>query len=163
VTTTRLVIVSIISLWIAAVFQQVLAPRFAIFGVRPDFLLIVLVPLSLFVNRSTAAVLGFFAGLLYGAAAGANLTHYAVSRTLAGFAGSWSKATGLELNLVVLAITTAIVTVLAQMVWMFLAAPSGVLSFLGDTIGSAMYNGVLAVPFYMLLRRVLVPNARSGF
>ena len=158
----RLTITAIVSIWLAAILQQAVAPRLSILGMRPDFLLVVLTPLSLWVPRSTAAILGFFCGFFQGAAAGANLTHYVISRTVAGFAGSWSRTVGFEINAVVVGVTAFLLTLLAQTVWMFLAAPREVLAFLGDTIGSAMYNGVLAIPVYMLLKRIVNPNARSG-
>lgn len=93
--------------------------------------------------------------------AGANLAHYAVSRTVAGFAGASSRAIGFEINIAVVGVTAALMTLVAQTVFMFLAAPKGIAAFLGDTIGSAVYNGVLAIPTYLLLRRVL-SYSRSG-
>jgi hypothetical protein len=49
-------------------------------------------------------------------------------------------------------------TIVAQLILMFFAPPPGIASFLGATIGSAMVNGVLAVPVHALLRRILGPQ-----
>jgi rod shape-determining protein MreD len=157
-----LIVTSVIGLWVAIILQQAVATRVAIFGARPDFLLLFIVPLSLMTGRAGGATLGFFAGLLQGAAVGAFLAQYVVSRTLAGFAASWSRATGLQLNWGVASVSTILLTLISRLIYMFLAAPPEVMRFLGDTIGSAFYNGVLAIPVYMLLQWVLGPRVRSG-
>ena len=136
--------------------------RLSIFGARPDFLVVFLGCASLFLNRGPGALLGFGCGAFHGAIAGANLAHYAVSRTLGGFLASWSRTIGFELNILVAVATTAVTTLIVGIVWMFLAAPHGVARFLGDTIGSAVYNGVLAIPTYLLLRRAVNSRSRSG-
>jgi len=159
---TSLIVTSVVGLWIAIVLQQSVAVKLAIFGARPDFLLLFVVPLSLMTSRAGGATLGFFAGLLHGAATGAFMAQYVASRAVAGFMGSWSRGIGMHVNWGVASVTTIILTVVARLIFMFLAAPPGVLRFLGDTIGSAMYNGVLAIPVYMLLQWVLNPKVRSG-
>lgn len=156
----RFAIVAAVSIWIAAALQQTISYRISIGNARPDFFLIVLAPLALWTNRKGGTILGFCCGVVHGAIAGANLTAYAVSRAFGGFVVSWSRQIGFETNTFVVAINAFALTVFSQLVLMFLAAPAGVLSFLGDTIGSALYNGVLAIPVYLLLRRILNPTAR---
>ena len=97
---------------------------------------------------------------MQGALAGANLTHYVISRCIAGFVASWSRRLRFEMTPITVAISVAAVTVVAQIALMFIAAPTGIFGFLGDTIGSAMYNGVIAIPVYALLKRVLNPPVR---
>ena len=123
-----------IILYLAAVLQQAAAPRWSIFGATPD---------------------GFFFGLVQGCLPTANVTHYVVSRTLAGY--GIAKANSLRLNpsLGLAFGTAAVATIVAQVIWMFIAAPPDIGGFLGDTIVSAMYNGVLAMPLYALLKRIL--------
>ena len=159
---SRFAIGTVIVIWLAAACQQVLARRMAIAGCRPDFFLIVLTPLALWSSRKTGTILGFFCGLIQGATAGANLVGYTMSRTIGGFTVSWSKQIGFQPNVAVIAVTAGAATLFCQLVFMFLAPPSGVLSFLRDTIGSALYNGVLAVPVYLLLKGILNPSIRSG-
>jgi len=158
----QLPVTVIVSIWIAAVLQSALAQHLSIFGCRPDFPLILLANFALILPRGAAALVGFACGFATGAIAGANLTHYIVSRTFAGFCLSWSKAIGIQLNLLFVGLATALTTIFAGILWMFLAAPHGLASFIGDTIGSALYNGVLAVPVYVLLRKILRLNARIG-
>ena len=154
---TRGLIVAVIAIWLAASFQAALSPRITIVGISPDFCLIVLACLSLFTNRVGGAVIGFFLGLVTGANVGANLSQYVVSRTISGFLAGWSRSFGLDANVLGSAVTCVVVTVVAQLIQMFLAPPAGITSFLGATIASALVNGVLAVPVFALLRRILGP------
>jgi rod shape-determining protein MreD len=154
--------VSVFGLWIAAILQQAVSPHLSLWGAKPDFILILVAPFSLFVPRKGGSALGFAGGVLQGAIAGANLAPIAISRAVAGFVGSWSRKIELERNFIVVSATTFVVSLIAGLVWMFIAAPPGVAVYLGDTIGSAMYNGVLAIPVYMLLERVLNTRSRSG-
>lgn len=148
------VFVAAILLWIAAGAQQALAHRLNLFGAAPDFLLISVSCLCLFANRIGGALIGFFAGLSMGAVVGANMTQYVFSRTLVGFFDAWSKALGLDANLLTAAVNGLLVTVAAQLLQMFFAPPAGITSFLGATIASAVVNGVLAIPVYALLKRI---------
>jgi len=152
------VLFSAFVLWFGAALQQVVSPRVGIFGANPDFLLVFMSCLCLWTSRVGGGVVGFFAGLFAGATTGANMTQYIFSRTITGFLDAWSRLFGVDANLFVAAINAVLVTVIAQLVQMFFAPPSGIVAFLGATIGSAMYNGVLAVPVYALWRRILGPQ-----
>ncbi len=146
---------ALIGLYLASALQQSFAPRFAIFGIMPDVPLAFVAVFSLLASRLASTVVGFFAGAMQGALAGVNLTHYVISRTLAGFFGGSSAAMGLQPNVAVAALMTAVLTVASQILLFFLAPPGGIGRFLGDTIGAAMYNGVLAIPVYALLSKIL--------
>jgi rod shape-determining protein MreD len=150
-------IVAAIALWLGAVLQQSLG-RYGILNARPDYLLVMLSCLCLYASRSGGALAGFAAGLLSGAITGANLTQYIFSRTVAGFGDAWARHLGLDPNAVTAAVNSFFMTVVAQLILMFFAPPPGITSFLGATIGSAMVNGVLAVPVNALLRRILGPQ-----
>jgi rod shape-determining protein MreD len=152
--------VAVVVLWICSVLQFGFARYLAIFGVAPNFLLVATIAVSLCLPRPSSAVFGFFAGAIEGALVGANLAHYVVSRTVAGFVAAWSRGLRFELTAPAVGFTTLAVTLVASVVFLFTAAPRGIVGYLGDTIGSAMYNGVLAMPLYALLRRVLHPTVR---
>ncbi len=155
-----LVIVSLIVLWVAGGGQRSVAPYVAIGGVVPDFLLIATGCLALFGSRRSGSVIGFFAGVLEGALAGANLAAYAVSRTIGGFVAGWFTSLEFEANAGVAFFIVLATSVLAQLLLVFVAPPGQLVPFLLATIGSAVYNGVLAMPLYALLRRVLDPPTR---
>ena len=158
----RFWITALLVLWLAAVLQIAVATRISLGGFRPDFLLICLVVLSLFGGRLEGAVLGFLAGVLQGALPLSRVGHYIVSRSLTGFFVAWSKKWEYEVGALTAALIAFAGTCLAQLIWMFLAAPPAIGAFLGDTILSAVYNGVLAAPVYALLKRILTSNSPMG-
>ena len=142
-----------VGLWVAGGLQQVVAPRLMLFGAAPDFLLISLAAGSLFLKRNQAAFLGFVCGLIHGALAGANLTHYVISRTIGGFLAAWSRTRTLEPNAVLAVGTGFFMTLVSQVLFMFLSPPkTGLWPYLGATILTAAYNGVLVLPVYLLLK-----------
>lgn len=151
----RIPLTAILGTYLAVCIQQSLASRISLFGVVPDFGLVFVTVFALLTERVSATFVGFSVGAMEGALAGVNLTHYVISRSLAGFFGGSSSAFGLQPNPGVAAIATAVLTGASQILLFFLAPPSGIGRFLGDTIGAAMYNGVLAIPVYALLRRIL--------
>lgn len=149
-------IVAAVGLYVAGALQQALSPRMSIFGVEPEFMLIFLSCACLFMRRSGGTVLGFFTGVVQGALVGVNLMHFVISRTVTGFLAGWSSDWGYQPNSFVAAFVTAVLTIFSQLLLMFLAPPAGIARYLADTMGTAVYNGVLAVPVYALLRRILV-------
>ncbi len=147
-------------LWLAAACQQGLAPRTELFGAQPDFLLVVLATLSLWLGRSGGAVLGFFTGWIYGALVGANLTVYLLTRTVTGFVAGWSNDLKIQESWILAAGMGFFVTILSGFGVTFLAPHPEVAPALADTIQGAIYNGMLAIPVYALLRRILGPQTR---
>lgn len=148
-----------LALWVAGSLQQAIAPRMSIFGASPDFMLISLAAGSLFLNRAQGSWLGFACGLIQGALAGANVTHYVISRTTGGFFAGWSRTTTLEPNAILAFGTAFLLTLFSQVLLMFLAPPLQIGPYLGATIIAAAYNGVLVLPAYFLLKRMLRPRA----
>lgn len=156
----KVFLVSAILFWLAAGAQESIAPRLAIASVTPNFLIVTLGSIALFTSRRTGAITGFVAGLLEGAAAGANLGAYVVSRTVTGFVTGWFTDLEFEANAILPLLAVAIATLCAQILLMFGAPPPQITRFLLATIGSAMYNGVLAIPLFLVLKRVLDPPSR---
>lgn len=138
--------------WAAAVFQQAVAPRIQIAGAAPDFLLIVALVAAVFFPPRLAAVLGFIAGVLNGAIAGADLAHYAVSRTLVAFAVGFLSGLNLDVKAWYVGLTVMGGTLAAAVLMMIPAPPPEFGPYVQATIVSAMYNGVLAIPIYALVR-----------
>ena len=148
-----------LGLWLAGGLQEAIAPKLAIAGASPDFLLISLAAGALFLSRSRAAALGFACGLIHGGLAGANLMHYVISRSVGGFLAGWSRSTTLEANAILAAATGFFLTLVSQTLLMFLAPPKQLLPYLGATILAAAYNGVLVLPVYFLLKRLVRSRA----
>ncbi|MBX3118368.1 MAG: hypothetical protein KF784_04830 [Fimbriimonadaceae bacterium] len=157
----KYIVTAAVTLWVCAAMQQALAARLGIFGASPDFLLVALTALCLFSPKPIGgAYLGFVAGALNGAIAGANLTHYIFSRVLGGFLAAKSRNPKYPPKAPTIFATMAGVTLVSQIVLMFFAPPSGIAGFLGATILSALYNGVLCLPLHALLQRILKPVYR---
>lgn len=154
----KVTLVVLVGSLIMAILQQSAAPWMAIFGVKPIFGLMFAVCCSLLIRPGAGAAVGSLCGLLEGCIPGANLTHYVVSRTVSCFLASLSRSIEVEFGVIICAIVVVITTFGAEMVFMFLAPPPDITRFVQDTIGSAMYNGVLAIPTYALLRKIAKPK-----
>ena len=154
------VIVAIILGWSAICLQVSVAPRIALFGALPDFPLIVLLAFCPAFTRVQAAVFGFFLAVGYGGTIGANLWQCVVSYSISGFVLAWINDYRVTPNVPVMFATGFFGTILARLLFMFVAAPPGIASYLGATILSALYNGVLVLPLYALLKRFLDPTFR---
>jgi rod shape-determining protein MreD len=152
---SKLIAATFVCLWLAGGFQTAIAPRLAIGTVMPDFLLVALGSLALLGTRRSGAVTGFAAGVLQGAIAGANMAQYVLSRTIAGFFTGWLTAWEFEATIVVAFFSVAFATLTSQLLLLFMAPPPRILGFLLATIGSAIYNGVLAMPLFALLKRIM--------
>ena len=154
------IVVAALLVWLSAGLNMGISGKIAILGGNPDFLLITLAVLGLYSTRAGGSVLGFFCGFLYGSLAGANLAQYIISRTLGGFLAGLLNDVGFEGSIPMAGLSAVIVTVFSQLLLMFSAPPADVAQFLGDTIRMALYNGVLAMPFYAVLSRILEPQHR---
>ena len=82
------------------------------------------------------------------------MTAFAATRAIVGFLIGWLNSLEFEGNVVVALVVTAASTVFTQVAFLFMNPRGAILPFLLATIGSAMYNGVLAIPLYALLRNV---------
>lgn len=156
----RLLVLAVVGLWLAGGCQEGLSVRLSLWGASPDFFLIVVCVLGLYCSRPGGAVLGFSAGMLQGAIAGADLSTYVLTRTIAGFACASLKALEFEPSPIVAGVVTLIVTIVAQFGLMFISPPRVILPFVLATIGSAVVNGVLAMPLHLVIRRFSDPYSR---
>lgn len=152
--------ISAILLWLAGGCQESVANRLTLGGITPDLLLVTLGVLAVMGTRQTGAITGFFAGMIQGAMSGANMAQYVVSRTIIGFFIGWFNSLDFEANTVVAFFAVVLTTCGSQFLLMFLAPPSRIFAFLIATIGVAVYNGVLAMPLFALLKRITDPSSR---
>lgn len=149
------VLLVLFGIWFGAVWQQSAAGELLLLGCKPDLVLVVVVLAALRTRPAWAASTGFLAGLMQGGPAGANLTAYCFTRTTVAFACSFVGRSGLSLNPFSVAGLCAVATIVAQLVLLFLAPPPDIGRFLGATMGSAIYNGVVAGLIDAILRKTL--------
>ena len=142
-------------LWIATIMQGILAPAMAIRGAMPDLPLLALGCLALRLNPSGAAVAGFFNGLLHASMLDQTVGSLILSRMLAAFIVAWLPPL-LDRQRLLSACLACALTALLTNGLLYLAAPSITgWEWWRATVGIMVYNTLLAVPAYGLIRRVL--------
>lgn len=161
---TRQVFLVVLLLWGAAILQGRVAHAVSIRGAQPDLPLIVLSGSAVLVGSVRGTLLGFWAGLLAAASAPAAYGSFFVSRILAGaFAGSLGS-TLIRDNLFVPPLVTLATTLLTEFTCL-LMAPGLALhhthSWLTQVGGELIYNTLLALPIYLLLRACHVGHFRE--
>lgn len=156
--TWTLWVAAFLGLWLAGGCEMALAARMTILGATPDFFIILTGSLGLFMSRKGSTWLGFASGLVMGGVSGANMAAYAVTRTLLGFGAGWAAGSEVESSPIMAMAVTASLTLVGGVLMLLVAPSGGILASLAATIGCAVYNGVLAMPFYALLKRILNPS-----
>lgn len=147
----------VVLLWVTACWNQSDAGRSLLFGHRFNPMLVVLVIASVRSRPGVAAFFGFMAGVLTAGPAGADMTALALSRTAAAFLTSLVVGLGLQVGSLLVGLVAIVFTLVAQTGLLFMAQPPDIGAFLGVTIGTAIYNGVVAASCDALLRRWLDP------
>jgi cell shape-determining protein MreD len=142
-------------LWIVGAFQQTLAPKFALGEYQPDFILAFIAPSCLLLSPVAATLLGFFAGMLHGALAGANIAHYVISRTLVCFFLPFAQKLEIEMPPTLAGLLCACAVLTAKLLMIFLAPPTGIMPHLVHAVGDSLYTGVLSAFVYLFMQKVL--------
>ena len=155
---TRPFVILVLGFWLAAVLQQATVDRLQIGGARPDLLLILAFSTAVMFAPRYAALFGFVAGLLQGAITGADLAHYTISYTIVAYLAGFLSWLELDIRAWYVALVVIGGTIIVGLIMMIPAPPVQFWPYLGDTILSAIYNGVLAIPLYVLIKRLLHPK-----
>ena len=161
---TRQMLLVAAVIWIAAILQGRVAHAVSIRGAQPDFPLVVLSGSAILVGSVRGSVLGFWTGLLAAVASPAAYGSLFASRIVAGaFAGNLGSSL-VRANLLVPPLVTLAANLLAEAVCT-LIAPSLALHhprlWLRETGSGILYNTVLALPVYLLLRFCRVGQLRE--
>ncbi|MGI6216642.1 MAG: rod shape-determining protein MreD [Coriobacteriales bacterium] len=103
---TKSIVISVI---VAFLLQAMLSPNIAIGGISPNFMLLILIPISCAISQRASTVLGFFLGLLFDLLGSGPVGAMALVLTVTGFAlgGMFKtlKIDGFVLWLIVMAVT----------------------------------------------------------
>ncbi|MBS1723754.1 MAG: hypothetical protein JSS66_12465 [Armatimonadetes bacterium] len=144
-----------LALWAACVWHQSFLGQTLLLGQRPDLVLVIVVLTALHTRPAVGALTGFVGGLLLGASAGADMTALTATRAVIGFAVSFVAKTGFQTIPITVGLVTAAATLVAQVALLFMAPPPDIGRFLAATMGTAIYNGVVAGLLDALLRRIV--------
>jgi rod shape-determining protein MreD len=148
--------VCVIGFWIAALLDAAGSQGAGFAGSRPQLVLMVALAVALCSRPGVGALAGFVGALVVAGMVGSNLLSLGVVMTLVGFGFGWVGRSDLEVSLPIGAGVIALGTLAIGLAVTFLSPPSDIAGALRATILSAVYNGVLAVPFYALLRRLFL-------
>lgn len=150
-----------ITMLFAAIFQPGMREYLPILGARPDLLLTTAMVGGLLFTPGGGAVAGFFSGALAGWTSGGTLAVFAATRSIVAFGLGFYHGPELKLNGWAALALVALGTLVARLLTMFLAAPADIGYFIRDTLGTAVYNGVLGALLYLALRPLFRPKVVS--
>ncbi|HZT41069.1 MAG TPA: hypothetical protein VFA07_02710 [Chthonomonadaceae bacterium] len=146
------------ALLMAAILQCVYADAVQVWGARPDLLTTTAIVGALFCNANGGAALGFFAGLLLGSLASpphGGFGSLIVSRTLVGFGVGWLEERLFRDSARLAVSLVALGSLLADLLFFLFAPQPNILHWAGALLKTVLYNTFLALPLYLLLRRLL--------
>ena len=142
----------IIMLLLAGALQGNLPHWLVIKGARPDFLLVVLIAVSLTQDPLTGAVLGFLAGLIHGSIVGINIGSFIVSRTIIGFAAGSVTIRLFSENPVVPVLAAGGLTFVGEALFLLANPAPDMLASLNIVLFKSLYNSLLTLIVYWFLR-----------
>ena len=149
------------ALFLAALLQSVYSDSLTFGGAHPDFLLATAIVGAMFCTPNGGATLGFFAGLLHACLAApphGGFGSLIVTRTLAGFGVGWLEDRIFRDNALIALALVALGTTLAEGLF-FIFAPLRNVAHWARGMGlTVLYNTLLAIPLYLLIRRLLGPH-----
>jgi rod shape-determining protein MreD len=125
-------------------------------GVRPDFLLVVLVSTSLTLDPLAGGVIGFMAGCIHGTIAGSSLGSFIVSRTIIGFLSGLVTVRFFSDNPLVPVIAAGGLTFLGEAVFLLASPVPDLTAVLNTVLIKSLCNSFLTLIVFWVLRWVEV-------
>lgn len=152
-----------LALFLAALAQSAWADAMRFYGAKPDFLILIALLGAMFCDANESACLGFFAGLLTACLAApprGGFGSLIVSRTLVAFGVGWLEERIFRDNALLAVAIVACGTALAEGLFFVLAPQHPIGHWARGATLTTLYNALLAIPAYFLLRRCLGPRPR---
>ncbi len=141
----------------AALVQMVWANSMAIYGARPNFIILLISLEAMFCSANGGSILGFSGGLIYAIIAAPSNSGFGslvVSGSVVGFCIGWLDNRIFRDN-ILLAMSLAGAGSLLFEVLFFLLAPQPHLNrWITHVWLTPIYNSILAIPMFFLIRRV---------
>lgn len=154
----RRILGTVAALFLSALAQAVYANALQIGGARPDFPLAVALILSLFSNANGGAALGFTAGLLHASLASPPAGGFGsliVSRILVCVGVGWLEEKMYRDNAFTALALVALGTACAELLFFVFAPHPNILLWARHLGLTTLYNAVLAIPLYVVVRRLI--------
>lgn len=150
----RSVVAAAVWLILGSALNGALSHRISLGWVRPDFLLVIAVALSMRGSSNLAAWIGFVAGMFHSALSNEKMMALTLSRMFACIASVHVfRATPVG-GAASAAVVTGAATLVAGILYLFLGVPANLVQWLMETCGGILYNAALAVPVYLLQERI---------
>lgn len=149
-------------LFVGVVLQSLFADSLRIKGAKPDIMLTITLVGAMFCEGNGGAGFGFVNGLFFASIASPPAGGFGatiISRTLVGFGVGWLEE---HLFRESLPLAIGIVvggTLLAEALFFAIAPQPNIPLWFRHLLGETAYNGVLAIPLFFLLKRVIGRSA----
>jgi rod shape-determining protein MreD len=151
--------VLLIGLLLLAATIQGNLPSWLIFkGARPDLILVVIIVTALTLDPVTGTVIGFVAGFVHGSIVGESVGSFIVSRTIIGFAAGCVTIRLFSENPVVPVVAAGGLTFAGEGLFLLLNPIPDFTTALNIMLAKALYNSLLALIAYWILRRIQLRN-----
>jgi rod shape-determining protein MreD len=148
-------------LLLAAVLQGRVAHAIEIRAAEPDLVLVVLTCGGTLLGGEAAIILGFWAGLLTAALFPDTIGSYLASRTIAGAFAGWLQGSVIRDSIAVPPLASLATVFVAECTYALMTPTHDLHVWLVVRGGEMLYNALLAVPVYALLRRLHVGRRRE--
>jgi rod shape-determining protein MreD len=153
-------------LYLAIVLQTVLAPKIAIFGVRPDFPFLVVLLVALFEGAVGGAVVGFLAGLFVGLNSAGALGVSSLANTMVAF-GVGAMADRLERRgWITRALVALVATALRDQIEILLQTRDvggSFAMFFRSSLPGGLYTAILAPPVMRAVEKITGWDKESSY
>ena len=152
-TQPRMVLVSVILIWLSAGLQQGLSYRMSILGAQPDFLFVSACILGLLLDMRSALIVGFAIGFVESAIVGSDMWQFILTRMLAAWMCAYLIESRFQRNGGMASAGSGAASLICGIVFMIIAPQPNIIRTLEATIITALYNAVLAIVAYYPIER----------
>ena len=155
--TLRPIVIGVAFLFLATIAQASYAARIALGFARPDLILIAIVCCGVLTSSTLGLAAGLCGGILTASMTGIDYGTFIASRIAAGWIGAAIPCALHGDSLVTPLAATAAATVAAQIIC-FAMAPGSLRYWALTSIGELIYNIVLVLPIFIVLRALITPR-----
>lgn len=137
---------------LAGALQSNIPSWMALKGARPDFILVVLISISLTLDPGAGAVLGFLAGLIHGSIVGISLGSFIASRTIIGFTAGSVTIRLFSENPIVPVLAAGGLTFAGEIVFLLTNPANDFFASISVVLFKTLYNSLLTLILFWFIR-----------